>query len=71
MHEVIPVLLLPRPGRELLLRHDDCDRLPVKLERKRVRKNRCWRPPLPGAGVALCHGRVRVCGCHGVLLKAL
>ena len=69
--EVIPVvLLLPRSGRELLLRHDYCDGIAVELERKRVRKSRCWRPPLPGLGVALCHRRARVCGCHGVLLKA-
>ena len=70
VHDVMPVLLLPRSGRERLLRHDDCDGLAVELERKRVRKSRCWRPPLPGLGVALCHGRAWVCGWHGVLLKA-
>ena len=61
---------LPRSGRELLVRHDDGGGLAVDVDDKRVWKSRFWRPPLPGLGVALCHGRARVCGCHGVRLKA-
>ena len=66
---LLAVLLLPRSGRELLVRHDDCDVLAFKRDGMRVRKSRCWRPPLPVQGSTLCRRRAWVRGCHGVLLK--
>ena len=55
---LLAVLLLPRSGRELLVRHNDCDFLTIKRDGMRVRKSRCWRPPLPGPGSTLCRAWV-------------